>query len=153
MALAMQGTDQFVPYRESRVPRRYVNDEDRLVFLGISVWAMAMAAFMLADETGARRVWAYPIWGVMLGLGGLLTAWFLVRQMASFRVRGLAAAMMVVGCAGRGAGMLLAVVNGTSASLWSGLLGMGAWTMLGFLLYLTWRSRVPHGSTDARRAG
>lgn len=123
---------------------RFVRPNDRLVFLALGTWAIVMAVFMALDDSGARRVWGRPVWAILLGVGGLLTMVF-TRQMASFTLRGYAAGAMVVGCVGRGLGMIMAVVNGTAHTAWSGFLGLGAWTMLGFLLYLVWRSRVPDG--------
>lgn len=137
------GTAAHVQLRDLKVPVHFVTPRDRWHFLAIGAWAVAMAAFMSLDETGPQRVWGYPLWALLLGLGGLATLVFTIR-MASFQLRGLAAAAMVVGCTGRGFGMVLAVLNRTDAnSVWAAALGMGAWTMLGFLLYFTWRSRVP----------
>jgi hypothetical protein len=124
------------------VPRYFVTPEDRWLFSAIATWGMAMAVFMALDDSSSQRVWGYPIWLAMLGFGGMLTLAFTVR-MASMRLRGLAAAMMVVGSAGRGAGLAMGVLNHTARTTWSGMLGIGVWSMLAFLLYFTWRSRVP----------
>lgn len=85
--------------REVRVPRRFVTPSDRHVFLAVGAWAVVMAVFMFLDSSGPKRVWGYPMWGVLLLIGGLLTFAFAIR-MASFRLRGYAAGMMVVGCVG-----------------------------------------------------
>lgn len=124
------------------MPQRFIQPADRGVFVAIGSWAIAMGVLMLADPTSPQRVWGYPLWGVMLVIGGALTAAFAMR-MASNRLRAWAATLMVVGCAGRGIGLILGIVQGTTHSVQSGLLGVGAYTMLGFLLYLVWHSRLP----------
>lgn len=130
--------------RAVHVPRRLIRPDDRPVFIALGTWAITMAAFMSLDESGPQRVWGYPAWLILLALGGVLTIAFTYR-MRSYGLRGYAAAMLVVGCVGRGCGMLMAIANGTAHTTFSGLLGLGAWTMLGFLIYFTWRSRVPLG--------
>lgn len=135
------------------MPLHFVTPKDRWLFLAIAAWAIVQSVLMLVDDSGGARVWGKPAWMLLLGAGGAATVVFTI-TMSSLTLRGWAAACMVVGCAGRGAGLLMGVLNGTAHTTASGLLGVGVWTMLAYLLYFTWRSRVPlpggtHGWPDA----
>lgn len=128
---------------EVRVPRRFVVPEDRRVFAAIGTWALTEGALQLLDTSASRRLWLAPLWPVMLVAGGAVMLAFLAGGMRSFLLRAWGTALLVTSCAGRAAALTLGIREGTAATPWSGWSGVGAWSMIGFLLYVTLRARVP----------
>lgn len=131
-----------------RMPRRFVTPGDRLTFAAIGAWSVFLGALQFLDTTARDEVWVAPLWAAMFVAGGVLTfgyAW----QLTSFRLRAWSNALIVTAAAGRGGGLILALVNQTAPSVWRALLGIAVWTMLAFALYLVWRSRMPRpGGAD-----
>lgn len=145
MAIVATGDGELV-----RVPRRFVVPEDRRGFVLIGLNAVFVGGVWLADPTAAERVWVAPLWSSMILLGGLITLAYAADGMRSFRLRAWSGGLLVVGYVGRGAAMTLGLVNGTAHSWQSALGGWGVLSVVGFLLYFTWRSRVPAaGGADA----
>lgn len=112
------------------------------MFSAIGVWAMATGPLQLSDPTASDRLWLAPVWPILLTLGGVLAAMF-ARRMTNMRLRAWAASLLVLACVGRAAAMSLALIDATAHSWQSAVGGFSVWSFLGWLLYVTWRVRVP----------
>lgn len=128
------------------MPRRFVQSRDRLTFVAIGAWALFLGVTLLWDHTIDSGVWLADLWPLMLLIGGVLTVVFSVR-LSSFRLRGLSNALLVVACVGRGSSAALGLINGQLESVPRKLAEMAVFTMIGYLLYITWKARIP---TDHR---
>lgn len=139
-------------HRLPQVPRRFIETHDRWVFGLVGVWAIASGVLFSFDYTATSQVWAQQVWNAALIVGGLLAIAFALVQ-HSWWLRATSNAFLVVACAGRGAGLSLALgklyhwIDGPAGtiSVPRAVAGIGVWWMIAFLLYIVWRSRLPDG--------
>lgn len=133
-----------------RVPRRFVMPEDRSGFLAIAAWAIVVGLLLLTDPSAHSRLWLAPLWPSLQIAGGVVTLVFVTQGMRSIKMRAWATSLLVIACVGRGAALTLGLLEGTAHSWQSAVAGWGIWSFIGFLLYFTWRARVPvPGGADA----
>lgn len=131
------------------LPRRFVEPEDRHVFSAIGAWSIVVGALQLTDPSAGSRLWLAPLWPSLLIVAGVLTFAFR-RQLTSVRLRAWAAALYVVATVGRAGALTLSLVDGTAHSWQSACVGIALWSFTGWLLYVTWRVRVPWPTTSDR---
>lgn len=142
------------------MPQRFVEPHDRLVFTLIALWALFLGGLLLADTSANDEVWLPDLWPALMIAGGLYTLLYAVLLSGrsrwvycTMRVRGLSNGLLVVGCVGRGFAAILGITEHTAESWTRAIAELAVFTMVGFLLYFTWRSRVPdpegvHGGLD-----
>lgn len=125
-----------------RLPVRFIQPADRPIFVAIGSWAVVTGLLLVADPTAWDRLWLAPVWPIMQAVGGVLSLIF-ARSMTSLALRGWASSLLVMSSVGRGASLTLSMLNGRGHSWESTLAGVALWTFIGWLLYVTWRVRVP----------
>lgn len=105
---------------------------DRLVLVGMGMAAAAIGGLLAFDHTAAGQVWLRWVWPPLLLAGGLLNVEYGLRPRLG--ARPWAGTVLPLALCGRGAALLMGVVDGTAPSPQRAVALWVLWSLCGLLV-------------------